>query len=89
VPFTISIFTEDLSCMFSVIDEIADSVNVNCESETSLRMNMDETCLLIYRINSLNPNMVLVDVYNGLPKFLGRLLYAYLHPLLGADELSG
>ncbi len=28
-------------------------------------------------------------VYNGLPKFLGRLLYAYLHPLLGADELSG
>ncbi len=27
-------------------------------------------------------------VYNGLPKFLGRLLYAYLHPLLGADELS-
>jgi hypothetical protein len=26
---------------------------------------------------------------NGLPKFLGRLLYAYLHPLLGADELSG
>ncbi len=61
MPFTISIFTEDLSCMFSVIDEIADSVNVNCESETSLRMNMDETCLLIDRINSLNPNMVLVD----------------------------
>ncbi len=28
-------------------------------------------------------------VYNGLPKFLGRLLYAYLHPLLGVDELSG
>jgi hypothetical protein len=28
-------------------------------------------------------------VYNGLPKFLGRSLYAYLHPLLGADELSG
>ncbi len=28
-------------------------------------------------------------MYNGLPKFLGRLLYAYLHPLLGADELSG
>ncbi len=28
-------------------------------------------------------------VYNGLPKFLSRLLYAYLHPLLGADELSG
>ncbi len=28
-------------------------------------------------------------VYNGLPKFLGRLLYAYLHLLLGADELSG
>jgi hypothetical protein len=28
-------------------------------------------------------------VYNGLPEFLGRLLYAYLHPLLGADELSG
>jgi len=28
-------------------------------------------------------------VYNGLPKFLGRLLYSYLHPLLGADELSG
>jgi hypothetical protein len=28
-------------------------------------------------------------VYNGLPKFLGRLLYPYLHPLLGADELSG
>jgi hypothetical protein len=28
-------------------------------------------------------------VYNGLLKFLGRLLYAYLHPLLGADELSG
>jgi len=28
-------------------------------------------------------------VYNGLPKFLGRLLYAYLHPLLGADELGG
>jgi hypothetical protein len=28
-------------------------------------------------------------VYNGLPKFLGRLLYAYLHPLLGADELNG
>jgi hypothetical protein len=28
-------------------------------------------------------------VYNSLPKFLGRLLYAYLHPLLGADELSG
>jgi hypothetical protein len=28
-------------------------------------------------------------VYNGLPKFLGRLLHAYLHPLLGADELSG
>jgi hypothetical protein len=28
-------------------------------------------------------------VYIGLPKFLGRLLYAYLHPLLGADELSG
>jgi hypothetical protein len=27
-------------------------------------------------------------VYNG-PKFLGRLLYAYLHPLLGADELRG
>ncbi len=27
-------------------------------------------------------------MYNGLPKFLGRLLYAYLHPLLGADELS-
>jgi hypothetical protein len=25
-------------------------------------------------------------VYNGLPKFFGRLLYAYLHPLLGADE---
>ncbi len=24
-----------------------------------------------------------------LPKFLGRLLYAYLHSLLGADELSG
>jgi hypothetical protein len=23
-------------------------------------------------------------VYNGFPKFLGRLLYAYLHPLLGA-----
>jgi hypothetical protein len=23
-------------------------------------------------------------VYNGLSKFLGRLLYAYLHPLLGA-----
>jgi hypothetical protein len=28
-------------------------------------------------------------VYNGLPKFLGGLLHAYLHPLLGADELSG
>jgi hypothetical protein len=28
-------------------------------------------------------------VYNGLPKFLGRLLYAYLQPLLGADELGG
>ncbi len=28
-------------------------------------------------------------VYNGSPKFLGRLLYAYLHPLLGADELRG
>jgi hypothetical protein len=28
-------------------------------------------------------------VYNGLPKFLGRLLYASLHALLGADELSG
>ncbi len=28
-------------------------------------------------------------VYNGLPKFLGRLLYAYLLPLLGADELGG
>jgi hypothetical protein len=28
-------------------------------------------------------------VYNGLPKFLGRLLYAYLHPLVGANELSG
>jgi len=28
-------------------------------------------------------------VYNGLSKFLGRLLYAYLHPLLGADELGG
>jgi hypothetical protein len=27
-------------------------------------------------------------VYNGLAKFLGTLLYAYLHPLLGADELS-
>jgi len=27
-------------------------------------------------------------VYNGLPKSLGRLLYAYLHPLLGADELG-
>jgi hypothetical protein len=27
-------------------------------------------------------------VYNGLPKFLGRLLYVYLHPLLGADEFS-
>ncbi len=23
------------------------------------------------------------------PSLLGRLLYAYLHPLLGADELSG
>jgi hypothetical protein len=23
------------------------------------------------------------------PRLLGRLLYAYLHPLLGADELSG
>jgi hypothetical protein len=28
-------------------------------------------------------------LYNGLPNFLGRLLYAYLHPPLGADELSG
>jgi hypothetical protein len=28
-------------------------------------------------------------LYNGLPNFLGRLLDAYLHPLLGADELSG
>ncbi len=27
-------------------------------------------------------------MYNGLPKFLGRLLCAYLHPLLGADENS-
>jgi hypothetical protein len=28
-------------------------------------------------------------VYNGLPKLLGRLLYAYLHPLLGADDSVG
>jgi hypothetical protein len=27
-------------------------------------------------------------VYNGFPKFLGRLLYAYLHPLLGAELMN-
>ncbi len=28
-------------------------------------------------------------LYNGLPEILGRFLYTYLHPLLGAGELSG
>ncbi len=28
-------------------------------------------------------------MYNGLPKYLGRLLYAYLHPLLGLMNSVG
>jgi hypothetical protein len=28
-------------------------------------------------------------LYIGLPKFLGGLLYAYLHPQLGVDKVSG
>ncbi len=47
-------------------------------------------CLNILSYFTLQPETQDADcVYNGLPKFLGRLLYAYLHPLLGADELSG
>ncbi len=28
-------------------------------------------------------------LYIGLPEFLGRLLYTYLHPQLGVDKVSG
>jgi hypothetical protein len=27
-------------------------------------------------------------LYDGLPELLGRFLYVYLYPLLGADEVS-
>jgi aminopeptidase-like protein len=28
-------------------------------------------------------------LYNDLPKILSKLLYAYIHPALAADEVSG